>query len=389
MLKVNHDKLKYIIRKCHECKKPLYIWGGTGVGKSRTVREEAKRIGEERTRTYVEWNKLSKDEKHQIAEHPDKYFFLMDIRLSQLDPSDLRGLPGLNGKDVVEWKIPFWLYVANLKHAEGIIFLDEINLAPPSIQAAAYQLILDRELGETKLAKEVITIAAGNREEDRANIYNLPRPLQNRFNHVELKAPHIDVSGKAQGDWAEWAIENGVDSRIVGFLTKMPGKLNPPINKNTKERVFPTPRGWAEYCSPLIIEIPNTQLNIIEELASISVGCGVAKEFVSYIKFQNEIDFYKILQNPKLAKDLKGLDLNYALISLVAEWYNMNYKLKKGEKHPLEKVLQISSNLNQEEFSMLLLRFCRARHPDEFRRDIITVKSWNKVRETIKKFLLS
>ena len=211
VLEVNHKDLEDLIMRHYKAEVPLYIWGATGIGKSETVDRKAKEIAESLGREYVKWNKISKKKKQEIAENPKKYFFLMDIRLSQLDPSDLRGLPALNGKETVEWKIPFWLHVASLEEAMGIIFFDEINLAPPSIQSAAYQLILDRELGEVPISKGVTSIAAGNRLEDKANVYDLPRPLQNRFDHVTLGIPTI--TQECKGDWGEWAMENKIDTR--------------------------------------------------------------------------------------------------------------------------------------------------------------------------------
>ena len=379
VMEVNHKVLESLIQATYAAELPLFIWGGTGIGKSETVRKKAKQTAEDKGRDYVEWNKLSKSEKEDLIKNPSKYFFLMDIRLSQLDPSDLRGLPALNGQDTVEWKVPLWLFAASLKGAMGIIFFDEINLAPPSIQSAAYQLILDRELGETPISQDVVCIAAGNRVEDKANVFELPRPLQNRFNHVTLSSPTI--SQECKDDWGEWALSNDIDMRIVTFLIQRPAMLNPRMNADSNDRAFPTPRSWGKYCSKLIKNVRD--LNQIERLASISVGAGAAAEFVSHIKLQREIDLNEILKNPEKASDIQDLDLKYSLLSLVAEWYSLNYK-----KENLEKVLQIA-NVIQAEFAILLLRFAKNKHPSSFKKQVTKLKSWAPLSKKYQKYLLT
>lgn len=383
MQEVSHKELEYMIGRFYEIrkKKSLYIWGATGIGKSVTVKRKAEEIAKSLNREFVEWNKLSIEKKLDVEEHPEKYFFLMDQRLSQIDPSDLRGLPGLNGKKFTEWRPTYWHYVASKPKSAGIIFLDEINLAPPSIQAAAYQLINDRELGETPIADGVGTVAAGNRLEDRANVYELPRPLQNRFSHVLLTPPLIDVTGKHEDkDWVTWAMNNNVDSRIITFLHKNPHRLNADMKKETGEKAFATPRSWA-YCSDLIEEV--NDLGLIDILAGSTIGVGIAKEFTSHIKFRNQLNLQDILKTPKKVAEIKELDITYSLISLASEWYGQNIKVET-----LEKICEIVQFMDVE-FGMLLLRFCRAKNSDKFRDNLLKSKGMETVRKKYGKFLLA
>jgi len=376
---VDHKELENLVDVHYESNIPLYIWGATGIGKSETVDKKAEELARKHGRIYVRWNKLTKEEKHKVADNPEKYFFLMDIRLSQLDPSDLRGLPSLNGKDTCEWKIPFWLLVATLKNAMGIIFFDEINLAPPSIQAGAYQLILDREMGEVALAEGVGLIAAGNRIEDKANVYDLPRPLQNRFCHATLKIPHI--TQECKNDWGEWALEKGIDMRIVSFLIQRPTLLNPKIKADSNERAFPTPRSWGKYCNKLISGVKD--LKQVYQYACVSVGVGAASEFESFLRLQKNINLNEILARPEKAANIKEMDLKYSLLGMVAEWYAMNNK-----KENLEKVLQIA-NVIQPEFAILLLRFAKNKHPSSFKKYVTTLKSWKPISKKYQKYLLT
>jgi len=379
---IDHDELAFMIGRHYLAKIPLYIWGGTGIGKSDTVREQSRVLAEKNNREYKAWNKLSSAEKHEIAEHPEKYFVMMDIRLSQLDPSDLRGLPALNGKNVVEWKIPFWLDYITKPDAMGIVFFDEINLAPPSIQSAAYQLILDRELGEVSIADGVSLLSAGNRIEDRANVFDLPLPLQNRFSHVTLKPPVISQKDVDKG-WLKWALNNGIDDRIITFLTRYPEMLNPEQHRDSDERAFATPRSWGKYCNALIKGIKTTDYKILGLLAGAAVGHDTANQFIAFLKFREEIDLNSILKDPSKAGDIKKLDLQYSLLSVVAEWYDVHHG-----KDGLDKVFKIAEHI-PDEFAILMLRFVKNKHPHSFRNHAMKLKSGDDILVKFGKYLLT
>ncbi len=186
---------------------PLMLWGAPGVGKSSLVMQAAKACG----------------------------LPLIDLRLSQLEPSDLRGMPyQQHGR--VEWAIPSMLPDATRHGARGVLFLDEINAALPQVAAAAYQLILDRRLGDYVLPAGWSIFAAGNRLGDRGVTYAMPAPLANRFTHIELE-PSLD-------DWLHWAAQNGVDARLQGFLRQRADLLFD-FPKQANVHAFPSPRSWA------------------------------------------------------------------------------------------------------------------------------------------------
>ncbi len=185
---------------------PVMLWGPPGVGKSDMVREVA--------------------QQHRAP--------VIDIRLSQMEPSDLRGIP-FRSEGRVEWAIPAILPNAERHGPEGILFLDEITSAPPTVSAAAYQLILDRRLGEYQVPDGWAIFAAGNRQGDRGVTYSMPAPLTNRFSHFEVET-HLD-------DWVAWAYRNTIDERIIAFLRFRPELLfdfDPAHNPVA----FPSPRSW-------------------------------------------------------------------------------------------------------------------------------------------------
>jgi hypothetical protein len=185
---------------------PVMLWGPPGVGKSQIIAQVAAR--------------------HGVP--------MIDLRLSQMEPSDLRGIP-FRIEDRVEWAIPSMLPDAKRHGPQGILFLDEITSAPPSVSAAAYQLILDRRLGAYQIPESWAIFAAGNRQGDRGVTYTMPAPLANRFSHFEVEA-NLD-------DWVAWAYANNIDERLIGFLRFRPELLfdfDPAHNPVA----FPSPRSW-------------------------------------------------------------------------------------------------------------------------------------------------
>ena len=186
---------------------PVMLWGAPGVGKSALVAQAAKTCGVP----------------------------MIDLRLSQLEPSDLRGMP-YQKDGWVEWAIPSMLPDVARHGASGVLFLDEINAALPQVAAAAYQLILDRRLGDYRLPLGWAILAAGNRLGDRGVTYAMPAPLANRFTHVELE-PSIE-------DWLAWAQQAAVDARLQGFLRQRPDLLMV-FPERANQYAFPSPRSWA------------------------------------------------------------------------------------------------------------------------------------------------
>lgn len=185
---------------------PVMLWGPPGVGKSDMIRQTG--------------------ERHNVP--------VIDIRLSQMEPSDLRGIPFRND-EYVEWAVPAILPDAERHGTSGILFLDEITSAPPSVSAAAYQLILDRRLGEYKIPDGWAIFAAGNRQGDRGVTYTMPAPLANRFSHFDVDT-HLD-------DWVAWAYSNGIDERVIAFLRFRP-ELIFEFDPAHNPVAFPSPRSW-------------------------------------------------------------------------------------------------------------------------------------------------
>ncbi len=186
---------------------PLMIWGAPGIGKSDCVRSAAARLG----------------------------LTLIDLRLSQLEPTDLRGIP-LHDNGKVRWAPPDELPNAERDGASGVLFLDEINAAIPSVAASAYQLILDRRLGAYHLPDGWSIVAAGNRLDDRGITYAMPAPLANRFMHIHL---HADSTA-----WLDWAARHDITPLLQAFIESEPEWLTRFVPE-PETKAFPSPRSWV------------------------------------------------------------------------------------------------------------------------------------------------
>jgi len=286
-----------------KAKRPVFIWGAPGVGKSQIVA--------------------------QIA--AEEELELIDVRAVLLDPVDLRGLPHVNGEGRAHWAIPDFLP----KRGKGILFLDELNAAPPLVQAACYQLILDRKLGEYELPKGWSVVAAGNRETDRAVTFRMSSALANRFIHLNFD---VDLE-----DWVAWALDADVVIEVVAFIRFRPGLLHQ-FDPTKNEKTFPSPRTW-EYVSDILKSNPPSEIEF--ELISGIVGEGAASEFVGFMEIYRELpDPDAILTNPNGTKVSEDPATLYAICGALS---------RKANTANFDKVVEYGKRLPTE-FSVLLVR---------------------------------
>ena len=224
-------------------RQPVFLWGPPGVGKSQLVAQAAAQRG----------------------------MALRDIRAVLLDPVDLRGLPRIDATGRTSWGAPSFL-PGPQDEAEGVLFLDELNAAPPLVQTACYQLILDRRIGEYALLEGWCVVAAGNRESDRAVVYRLPTALANRMVHLDVEC-HID-------DWLGWARDNGIREEIQAFLRFRPRLLHD-FDPRSSDRAFASPRSW-EFASRILDAAPDGPLE--EELLAGTIGQAAAAELSGFLR---------------------------------------------------------------------------------------------------------
>ncbi|WP_304546444.1 ATP-binding protein [Sulfurimonas microaerophilic] len=262
---------------------PVFIHGSPGIGKSYIVNELA--------------------QKNDLG--------IRDIRLSQLDAVDLRGIPSIQNEQT-KWMPP--VFLPDDENSEGILFLDELNSAPLSVQAAIYQLVLDRKIGEYVLPKGWRIICAGNKIDDKGIVFKLPSPLINRMVHIVLEAKY--------DEFKTWGIKNKIHPYIIGFLGFRPDLLSTQIPSATEANpAFATPRAWS-MLSNILYAVKD--LSTISSIIHGTVGYGAGIEFISFVKV------YKTLPNIDaiLAGESEDVPIEpsalYALCAALIEKYQMS-----------------------------------------------------------------
>jgi len=295
----------------------LFMWGPPGIAKSSLV--------------------------EQICDELN--FKLIDIRLTQMEPTDLRGIPVPfknedGGKAYVEWAIPSMLpkrdagkRTATITDEFGntykgaIILLDELPNAAPSVQAGSYQLVLDGALGEYYVPDNVIVMAAGNRDTDKGSTFKMPTPLMNRFVHIEMR---VDFE-----DWQTFALTVGFNKDVVGYLTAFKHELFE-FDPLSASRGFPTPRSW-EAVSDTLRDDPNLPETVMMALVAGAVGDGVAVKFLEYRKNAAKLPNPSDILAGKVNKlDSTEVSLMYALTTALC--YELRDQFDVAKKSADKKV---------------------------------------------------
>ncbi len=236
---------------------------------------------------------------------------LIDVRLSQMDPTDLRGIPGReNG--CTSWAPPSFLPRA--EDGPCVLFLDEINAAPPSVAAAAYQLILDRKLGDYEVPDECLIWAAGNQASDRGVTFTMPAPLTNRF-IVFTVEPNLD-------DFRAFAAQKGIDPRVVAFVSNRADYLHMFSGKDyVSGAQFPTPRGWERVSD--LLTLTNVPDFVLHEAITGSIGKDAGSNFIVFLsEYASVTSIRDILNDPAHAPVPANIGGKYAVTMSVSS--NMN-----------------------------------------------------------------
>ena len=295
------------------------LWGQPGIGKSQSIRELASNI-EEKTKKKV---------------------IITDVRLLLFNPIDLRGIPTSNAdKTLAIWLKPKIFDMNPSDEVINILFLDEISSASPSVQAAAYQITLDRTIGEHKLPDNCIVIAAGNRVTDKAVAFQMPSALANRFMHFEIDSDFES--------WNKWAIKNNINSKVLGFLKFKPNYLNT-FDKQIGSMAFATPRTW-EMVSNILNNV-SSDVNAVFDLISGLLGSGIATELRGWVRVFDDL--------PNVEDIFKGMDVKipsntdtiYALSSSMIQYA----RKKKDNINQISNSIKYAMKLPRD-FTLLLLK---------------------------------
>ena len=294
------SNLVKVITSLCEQKVPTFLWGAPGIGKSSIVKQIAtsQRIG------------------------------FIDLRLALMDPTDLKGIPFYDKEShSALWAPPAFLP----RDGEGILFLDELNSAPPSVQASAYQLILDRQVGEYSLPDGWAIVSAGNRESDRGVTYRMPSPLANRFVHFDME---VDVD-----DWRDWAYAKSLDERIISYISYKNEHLFT-FDSKSDLKSFATPRSWEYVDSILKSKISN---ELLLDTISGAIGRDVAVSFLSFCKVMSRLPDIKEILETGSGEVSAEVDVLYALSTGL-----VSAVLKENTPERLDNLLTYSFELKSE-----------------------------------------
>ena len=292
---------------------PVMLWGSPGIGKSAIVKE----IGAD----YQEAGMKA---------------LLIDIRLSLMDPTDIKGIPFFNpDSQRMEWAPPIELPTPESADDYDIIilFLDEINGAPQLVQGATYQLVLDRRVGTYALPKNVYMCAAGNQESDKGVTFQMPTPLANRMVHYVVEC-NFD-------DWQAWAIKHKIHPDVVGYLTYRKQDL---MDFNPKsaiaEKSFPTPRTW-EYVGNILGIADRFAESQVSDMVGGAIGQRTGIQFMAYRKVSSGLpDPTDILTGKVKKVKLEEISALYSLAT------SIGYELREVQNEVNDNRVEESTLMN-------------------------------------------
>lgn len=312
-----YDQLFPVIRATLEAGISVLLLGPPGVGKSSMAVELARSMKKK----------------------------LIDIRLAQKDPAELGGVyfPDRETR-TLELFPPSW--VKRACEEPCLVFLDEFNAAVTKLhQAAAYQIVLEKRIGDFEFHPGTVVLAAGNREEDNAIVTPLSSALCNRFAHFEMR-PDTDA-------WLEWAAANGIDENIMAFVRTYGDEV---LFTISDEHSFPTPRSWAMASRVLAHVEPGDAKRAL----AACIGVPMADKFHKYMILYRRVDAAGIISGKAKADFVKNSEPSfvYAAIFAVAGYLA---RAAVPDAHLENIVSFITSPGVEPEYQILFLRQLRHR----------------------------
>lgn len=337
-----------------------FVWGPPGVGKS---------DGAKQLKVYIE-------------KHTSKKVVVTDVRLLLFSPIDLRGIPVANQeKTFAEWLKPKIFDMDSSEDVINILFLDELTAAPPAVQAAAYQLTLDRRIGEHELPDNCLVIGAGNRTTDHSVAYRMPNALANRMQHYEV-CPDFD-------SWSKWAMQNEVHPLVLGFLAFDNSKFYD--SKADADRLaYATPRSWMFVSNILNILRAKQDISQLYTKISSCVGADAALAFITWCRNHEELPDVRDIFSGRRTKFPMTMDALYALIMSMAAYAENREKIKGNELTvtELENAVIYASRFPADYRACLYQSLCRMSSVFDKLMQVPGFRQWLKEYDLMDQFML-
>ncbi len=265
------------------CELPTpFFWGPAGIGKSEGVYQLA----------------------DIIRDKTGKNVVVTDVRLLLFSPVDLRGVPVADEeKHFTNWLMPKIFDMNKGADYINILFLDELSAAPQSVQASAYQICLDRKIGEFKLPDNCIVIAAGNRTTDQSVSYKMPKALCNRLMHFNIISDYES--------WRAWAVENEISDKIIAFLALDNSRLC--VEPESSDLAYATPRSWA--FASTILKNMSDDVHGAYPLIAACIGNDNALEFEAFCRGYANMPSISDVLSGTFTELPKTHDIMFAMVS--------------------------------------------------------------------------
>lgn len=347
----------YLKEKYFNGRKSALLLGEAGIGKSVATREAARDIAQARDKSFVDFAAADEALIQDIVCNPEKYFLFHDFRATELEPSDLLGIPQrieIAGLEAMRYVPLLWAICLN--KTAGMLFLDEFTqIQRLDVEAASYKTVLDRRAGDTYFSKDVMVVAAGNAPEHSKLANLLSAPLVNRFTIIKVGRPTLS-------QWARWMDENHPDwdRRILGYLQHFPDALLKMPDANETLEGFPTPRVWTDIACEIARFSEAFRLH--EAIGKLGQETGL--EFMGYLD-TDVPDIEVLIENPSRFATLEKIDAKYLAATFVGVWLSLHTPAKPDDKadpkqKDIERIIPLINVMQKDREEFLVLAILSA-----------------------------
>ena len=321
--------------------------------KSEGVALAAKQLAVELDREFVDWNNTPLERKQEIAADPSKVFVFADVRASETDIGELRLQDLKTEKDYISFKYNILFKALSDSRAKGILFFDEMNLAPNMIKAQFYKIINDKAIGDIPISEGVLCLSAGNESEHSRGVSEDPVPLVLRRGNYFLRP-------LSHEEFSDYAVSADVHNWIVGYLGFQPGDVHRIEYDLPDSLGQPCPRMWVKL-SNILKTNPKMPIDDVTMFATGLVGPAAATKFTAFVKVARAVNIEDFVKDPKSIEKFeneKDISLMYAIIAGMVDKFKSE---KAANKRVVVKAaLKMSTHIKRAEFGAFLLRSMKA-----------------------------